>query len=77
VILERGIRGGEIAVVGLGRSGLAATRLLRQAGIRVYASDSGRSPALTGRQAGLQALRVVEAAQHSSRLGRRVTLDEV
>ncbi len=28
-------------------------------------------------QAGLQALRVVEAAQHSSRLGRRVSLDEV
>ena len=56
MILERGIRGGEIAVVGLGRSGLAAARLLRQAGIRVYASDSGRSPALTGRQAELQAL---------------------
>ncbi|MBI1808588.1 MAG: hypothetical protein HYR75_01715 [Gemmatimonadetes bacterium] len=34
---------GEVAVVGLGRSGRAAARLLHRAGARVYASDgSGR-----------------------------------
>jgi UDP-N-acetylmuramoylalanine--D-glutamate ligase len=37
---------GEIAVVGLARSGRAAARLLSQAGCRVYASDVGRSPSL-------------------------------
>lgn len=37
---------GEIAVVGLGRSGVAASRLLRRQGVRVYASDGGDSPAL-------------------------------
>jgi UDP-N-acetylmuramoylalanine--D-glutamate ligase len=43
VILERGVAGGEFAVIGLGRSGVAATRLLRQGGIAVYASDRGDS----------------------------------
>jgi UDP-N-acetylmuramoylalanine--D-glutamate ligase len=43
VILERAVGGGEFAVVGLGRSGVAATRLLRQGGIPVYASDRGDS----------------------------------
>ena len=37
---------GEIAVVGLARSGRAATQLLARAGCRVYASDYGRSPEL-------------------------------
>ena len=32
-------RGNEVAVVGLGRSGVAATRLLAREGVRVYASD--------------------------------------
>ena len=32
---------GEIAVIGLGRSGRAVTRLLRREGLRVYASDAG------------------------------------
>ena len=32
---------GETAVIGLGRSGIAATRLLRSRGIAVYASDAG------------------------------------
>ena len=36
----------EIAVVGLARSGRAAARLLRRAGCRVYASDTGGSPSL-------------------------------
>jgi UDP-N-acetylmuramoylalanine--D-glutamate ligase len=34
--------GGEVAVVGLGRSGVAATRLLARAGVTVYASDAAR-----------------------------------
>lgn len=38
---------GEIAVVGLGRSGVSATTLLRRLGARVYASDAGTSPAGT------------------------------
>ncbi|HET9513592.1 MAG TPA: hypothetical protein VFO95_06665, partial [Gemmatimonadales bacterium] len=39
--IERWRRDGrEVAVVGLGRSGQAATRLLRSAGVPVYASDS-------------------------------------
>jgi UDP-N-acetylmuramoylalanine--D-glutamate ligase len=37
---------GEIAVVGLARSGRAAARLLARAGAAVYASDAGRSPEL-------------------------------
>lgn len=37
---------GEIAVVGLARSGRAAALLLARAGCRVYASDLGRSPEL-------------------------------
>lgn len=36
----------EVAVIGLGRSGAAATRLLRRQGRSVYASDAGHSPAL-------------------------------
>ncbi len=37
---------GEIAVVGLARSGHAAAQLLARAGSEIYASDAGRSPAL-------------------------------
>jgi UDP-N-acetylmuramoylalanine--D-glutamate ligase len=37
---------GEIAVVGLARSGRSAAQLLARAGSEVYASDSGRSPEL-------------------------------
>jgi UDP-N-acetylmuramoylalanine--D-glutamate ligase len=37
---------GEVAVVGLARSGRAAARLLARAGRRVYASDAGSSPEL-------------------------------
>ena len=37
-------RGGEVAVIGLGRSGLAATRLLVHEGARVYASDVAPEP---------------------------------
>ena len=37
---------GEIAVIGLGKSGIAAARLLVRHGFRVYASDSGSSSAM-------------------------------
>lgn len=37
---------GEVAVVGLGRSGTSATLLLRRLGAEVYASDAGTAPAL-------------------------------
>ena len=36
---------GEVAVIGLGRSGVAAARLLAACGARVYASDAGTGPA--------------------------------
>ena len=38
-------RRGVVAVVGLGRSGIAATRLLARNGVRVYASDAAERPA--------------------------------
>jgi len=37
-------RGGVVAVVGLGKSGVAATRLLAREGARVYASDASAQP---------------------------------
>jgi UDP-N-acetylmuramoylalanine--D-glutamate ligase len=37
--------GREVAVVGLGKSGVAASRLLRREGLPVYASDTGTGPA--------------------------------
>jgi len=36
--------GGTVAVVGLGKSGVAATRLLAREGVRVYASDASDHP---------------------------------
>ena len=40
--------GREVAVVGLGKSGVSATLLLRSLGIPVYASDSGTGPRFDG-----------------------------
>ena len=37
-------RHGVVAVVGLGKSGVAATELLARAGVRVYASDASDHP---------------------------------
>ena len=45
MIAEWRARGGEIAVVGLGRSGVSAARLLRARGLAVYVSDTGTSDA--------------------------------
>ncbi len=39
-------REGEVAVIGLGRSGVAATRFLAANGVAVYVSDAADSPAL-------------------------------
>lgn len=49
-------RTGEVAVVGLGRSGSAATRLIRAAGVEVYASDGGNGAGLEATAAALRAL---------------------
>jgi len=35
---------GVVAVIGLGKSGVAATRLLAREGVRVYASDASDHP---------------------------------
>jgi len=48
--------GAEVAVIGLGRSGVAAARLLRRAGCAVYASDAGAAADLP---ADLEAMGVV------------------
>ena len=45
MILPASWRDGEVAVIGLGRSGVAATRLLVSEGVRVYASDASPAPA--------------------------------
>ncbi len=56
--LERWRAGGrEAAVIGLGKSGVAAGRLLRREGIPVYASDSAAEPDKSVGEAGLQLLR--------------------
>ena len=48
-------RGGEVAVIGLGRSGRSVTTLLRRAGAHVYASDAGRGEAIEATGAELRA----------------------
>lgn len=45
MIAEWKAQGGEVAVVGLGKSGVAAGLLLRERGVAVYASDTGGSEA--------------------------------
>jgi UDP-N-acetylmuramoylalanine--D-glutamate ligase len=53
-------RHGVVAVVGLGRSGVAATRLLAGAGVRVYASDASDHPYSGDALAALRTLQGVE-----------------
>jgi UDP-N-acetylmuramoylalanine--D-glutamate ligase len=56
---------GEIAVIGLGKSGKAVAALLRRAGVRVYASDVGSSPMVASAAAALGAMGVdVDAGRH-------------
>lgn len=47
---------GEVAVVGLGRSGTAASTLLRRLGAQVYASDAGASAGVAAQGAAVEAL---------------------
>jgi UDP-N-acetylmuramoylalanine--D-glutamate ligase len=49
---------GEVAVLGLGKSGVAVSTLLRRDGLRVYASDAGTSSALTASADSLRTLGV-------------------
>jgi UDP-N-acetylmuramoylalanine--D-glutamate ligase len=62
----------EVAVIGLGRSGVAATRLLRARGITVYASDAGRGASLEASAAALRTLGAsVDLGGHDlARIGR-------
>jgi UDP-N-acetylmuramoylalanine--D-glutamate ligase len=46
-VIREQILSGEVAVVGLGRSGRSVSRLLRGAGARVYASDSAKADPAT------------------------------
>jgi len=56
---------GAVAVIGLGRSGVSAARLLARAGARVYASDAGTGPAVAEAAAQLTAEGIVaEAGGH-------------
>jgi UDP-N-acetylmuramoylalanine--D-glutamate ligase len=56
---------GEIAVLGLGKSGAAVSTLLRRSGVDVYASDGGSSPSLHVTAERLRALGVsVEIGVH-------------
>ncbi len=49
-------RSGEVAVIGMGKSGRSVTALLRREGARVYVSDAGKSAALEEAAASLRAL---------------------
>jgi UDP-N-acetylmuramoylalanine--D-glutamate ligase len=69
MIAEWRASGREVAVVGLGKSGVAATLLLRASEVPVYASDSGTGPALEAQAGGLrQAGAAVDLGRHD--LGR-------
>lgn len=58
----------EVAVIGLGRSGVAAVRLLRQKQLPVYASDTGRGEALEQVAAELRAIgATVDVGSHDFR----------
>ena len=68
--------GGEVAVVGFGKSGVAATRLLRARGVAVYASDSASSERCEAWAAELRALgAAVEVGGHDlARVARAVAV---
>jgi UDP-N-acetylmuramoylalanine--D-glutamate ligase len=67
MILPDAWRGGLVAVIGLGRSGAAATRLLAREGARVYASDANAAPAAGAAAALLRGLPgvAVELGRHN------------
>jgi UDP-N-acetylmuramoylalanine--D-glutamate ligase len=63
--------GREVAVLGLGKSGVAAARLLKAHGVAVYASDAGNGAGVAAEAAGLTALGIAaEAGRHDlARIG--------
>ena len=65
-------RTGEVAVIGLGKSGRSVTALLRREGVRVYASDAGKGAALDETAAQLRGLGAeVDVGMHDiERIGR-------
>ena len=68
-------RQGEIAVIGLGKSGRSVTALLRREGVRVYASDAGSGTALSDIAADLRALGAdVDVGRHDVGRIARATL---
>jgi UDP-N-acetylmuramoylalanine--D-glutamate ligase len=54
-VIDDALRRGETAVIGLGRSGSAAARLLAREGARVYASDAGKGEHIAEAAAALRA----------------------
>jgi UDP-N-acetylmuramoylalanine--D-glutamate ligase len=66
---------GEIAVIGLGKSGRAVARLLRRAGAHVYASDAGSLPAIADTAAALRSDGVaIDVGHHDLDRIRRASL---
>lgn len=65
---------GLVSVLGLGKSGVAATRLLRSRGYEVYASDGGQSAALeqAARELGVLGVDVSIGSHDLERIGRSV-----
>ncbi len=64
-MIDDALHRGEIAVIGLGRSGIAAARLLMREGGRVYASDAGNSAAVVQAAAELRAAGIaVDSGTH-------------
>ena len=65
-----------MAVVGLGRSGVAAVRLLRTNGVAVYGSDAGQGPSLEQAAAELSAIdAAIELGGHDlARISRAVAM---
>lgn len=59
ITLPESWRGGEIAVIGLGKSGVAVSRLLAREGMRVYASDAASTD---GARKGAEEARAAGAA---------------
>lgn len=70
------VSGKEVAVVGLGKSGVSATLLLRSLGLPVYASDSGAGPTFDAWARTLrEAAAVVELGGHDlDRIARSVAV---
>ena len=66
----------ETAVIGLGRSGVAATRLLRSRNVAVYASDAGAGESVSRMAAELEAIgAAVDVGGHNlARIARASTL---